>query len=111
MCLSGAVAGNFTVEGKKYLLRSDKLCFSLRIHLESSKHASVCLCFQEGCWFETIFPKSSAGFSKGEDDELNCEHSADDVITLPTSQFKRNDHNILTSFTWFLALSDMNNPV
>lgn len=91
------------------MLRSDKLCFSLRIHFESSNHASVCLCFQEGRWFETIFPKSSAGFSKGEDDELNCYHSEDDLITLPTSQFKRNYHDILTSFTCFLALSNMNN--
>lgn len=55
------------------MLRSDELCFSLGINLDSSKHESVCLCFQEGCWFETIFPKSSAGFSEGEDDELNCD--------------------------------------
>lgn len=39
------------------------------------------VCFQEGCWFETILPKSSAGFSKGEDDELICDHSEDDLIT------------------------------
>lgn len=68
------------------------------------------LCFQEGCRFEAIFPKSSAGLGKGEDEELNCDCLVDDFITPPTSQFIRNDPDILTSFTWFLTLSVMNNP-